>query len=169
MLQNALETLTDAWQKNQDDLSPSSSTSNAAASQISQLTAAAEQLLGNRSELTINRVVSPTQNNDFSYQQRQAPIGGPSCQLADTTLYLGDGSRVRTHYLVLAAGSSFFRSLNQVYKQANYLVQIYIEVFCLKTWIKGRIRTRGFLRIFTIAFLIFLALVWGSNSAWLIL
>ena len=118
MMQNALETLTDAWQKNQHDLSPSSSTGNAAASQISQLTAAAEQLLGNRSELTINRVVSPTQNNEFSYQQRRhAPSGDPSCQLADTTLYLGDGSRVRTHYLVLAAGSSFFRSLNQVHKQ----------------------------------------------------
>ena len=33
-----------------------------------------------------------------------------SCQLSDTTLYLADGSRVRTHFLVLAAGSSLFRN-----------------------------------------------------------
>jgi hypothetical protein len=33
---------------------------------------------------------------------------------ADTCFYLQDGSRVRTHSLVLAAGSAYFRHLAQV-------------------------------------------------------
>jgi hypothetical protein len=34
---------------------------------------------------------------------------------ADTCFYLQDGSRVRTHSLVLAAGSAYFRHLAQVH------------------------------------------------------
>ena len=39
---------------------------------------------------------------------------GPADLSADTTIYLEDGARVRTHSLVLAAGSAYFRHLAQV-------------------------------------------------------
>lgn len=38
---------------------------------------------------------------------------------ADTTIYLDDGSRVRTHSIVLAAGSEHYRFIAQVNKPNN--------------------------------------------------
>jgi hypothetical protein len=41
---------------------------------------------------------------------------------ADTCFYLQDGSRVRTHSLVLAAGSAYFRHLAQVAEALHHTV-----------------------------------------------
>jgi hypothetical protein len=47
-------------------------------------------------------------------EQNMRLAGGPVDMCADTCIYLQDGARVRTHSLVLAAGSAYFRHLAQV-------------------------------------------------------
>jgi hypothetical protein len=49
---------------------------------------------------------------------------------ADTCIYLEDGSRVRTHSLVLAAGSAYFRHLAQV---DNCWLHCSLNYYCLYT------------------------------------
>jgi BTB/POZ domain len=47
-------------------------------------------------------------------EQNLRLAGGPADMSADTCIYLQGGARVRTHSLVLAAGSAYFRHLAQV-------------------------------------------------------
>ncbi len=78
-------------------------------------------------------------------------------------LYDGSSINIQQAFFVLRNILDFL-----LYDDKEAIANTAVKDICIQFRIKGRIRSSGFLRIFTVAFLLFLAPVGDSNPAWLI-
>jgi len=69
-------------------------------------------------------------NEISKVSRKQTTENGPfSDPLMDLTVHLDDGSHIKLHSVVLAAGSDYFQTLGQVGSHSSFLVSVHTPIF----------------------------------------